>query len=93
MLSGSEFDRAYITTLLFEHAKEMKVLEQHALIEKNQEVRQWAAGAVPVVEEHMPGPKSSHPFSVFLPRSPTDNVPYPELIMQFSLDPPLHTAS
>ena len=52
-LSGKEFDRAYVTTMLREHAKEKKVLEQHALVEKNQEVRQWAAGAVPVVEEHL----------------------------------------
>ena len=51
-LSGKEFDRTYITAMLREHAKEMKELEQHALVEKNPEVRQWAAGAVPVVKEH-----------------------------------------
>lgn len=52
-LSGDEFDRAYITAMLFEHAKEMKAFEQHALIETNQAVRRWAASAVPLVEEHM----------------------------------------
>lgn len=52
-LSGKEFDRAYITAMLREHEKEMKELEQHSLVEKNQEVRQWAAGAVPVVKEHL----------------------------------------
>lgn len=52
-LSGKDFDRTYITAMLREHAKEMKELEQHALMEKNPEVRQWAAGAVPVVKEHL----------------------------------------
>jgi putative membrane protein len=52
-LSGKEFDRAYITAMLREHKKEMKELEQHALMEKNQEVRQWAAGAVSLVKEHL----------------------------------------
>jgi len=52
-LSGKEFDRAYITAMLREHGNEMKALEQHALVEKNLEVRQWAAGAVPVVKEHL----------------------------------------
>jgi putative membrane protein len=52
-LSGKEFDRAYMTAMLHEHAKEMKELEKQSLIETNQEVRQWAAGAVPVVKEHL----------------------------------------
>jgi putative membrane protein len=52
-LSGKEFDRAYITAMLREHTKEMKELEQQSLLEKNPEVRQWAAGAVPVVKEHL----------------------------------------
>ena len=52
-LSGKEFDRAYITTMLQEHAHELKELGKQSLIEKNpEEVRQWAAGALPVVEEH-----------------------------------------
>ena len=52
-LSGKEFDRAYMTAMLREHGKEMKELEQQALMETNQEVRQWAAGAVSVVKEHL----------------------------------------
>ena len=52
-LSGKEFDRAYITTMLREHAKEMKNLEQHALVEKNPDIKQWASGSVPVVQEHL----------------------------------------
>ena len=52
-LSGKEFDRAYITTMLLDHAQELKELGKQSLIEKNpEEVRQWAAGALPVVEEH-----------------------------------------
>ena len=52
-LSGKDFDRAYITTMLREHTKEKTILQQHALVEQNLEVRQWAAGAVPLVEEHL----------------------------------------
>ena len=52
-LSGKEFDRTYMTAMLREHAKEMKELEQQSLMEKNPDVRQWAAGAVPVVKEHL----------------------------------------
>ncbi|MGZ8374612.1 MAG: DUF4142 domain-containing protein [Nitrospira sp.] len=52
-LSGKDFDRAYITTMLHEHGKEKKLLEQQALVETNQSVRQWASGAVSVVQEHM----------------------------------------
>ena len=52
-LSGKEFDRAYITTMLREHAKEMDTLEEHALVEKNQEIQQWSAGMVPLVKEHL----------------------------------------
>ena len=52
-LSGKQFDRAYMTAMLREHAKELKELTQHSLLETNEEVRKWAAGAVPVVKEHM----------------------------------------
>ncbi|MDK2745268.1 MAG: DUF4142 domain-containing protein [Nitrospira sp.] len=51
--SGKGFDRAYITLMLREHAKEMKELEKRAGQEKNQEVRQWVADAVPVVKDHL----------------------------------------
>lgn len=53
-LSGKEFDHAYITTMLQEHAHELKELGKQSLIEKNPEdVRQWAASALPVVKEHL----------------------------------------
>jgi putative membrane protein len=52
-LSGKEFDRVYITTIMREHATALKELGQHASMEKDQEVRQWAASAVPAVKEHL----------------------------------------
>lgn len=52
-LSGKEFDRLYITTMLGEHAKSVKDFEQQSLMGQNKEVRQWAAGAVPVLKEHL----------------------------------------
>lgn len=52
-LSGKEFDRAYIMAMLHEHTKELRELTQHSLVETHEEVRKWAAGAVPVVKEHL----------------------------------------
>ena len=72
-LSGKEFDRAYITTMLREHEKEKKALEQHPLVEKNQDVRQWAAGAVPVVEEHLTKAKTIASSLGIAPGPPVNN--------------------
>lgn len=52
-LLGKEFNRTNITAMLREHAQEMKELKQHALLEQNTEVRQWAAGAELMVKEHL----------------------------------------
>jgi putative membrane protein len=53
-LSGKAFDQAYITTMLEEHARDLKELGKQSLIERNpEEVRQWAASALPVVKEHL----------------------------------------
>ena len=52
-LSGKEFDRAYITLMLRDHTKNMKHFEQHALVEPNQEIRQWTASALPVIKQHL----------------------------------------
>ena len=52
-LSGKEFDRAYIMFMLRDHTKNMKHFGQHALVEPNQEVRQWTASALPVIKEHL----------------------------------------
>lgn len=52
-LSGKEFDRAYITLMFRDHMKNMKHFEQHALVEPNQEIRQWTASALPVIKQHL----------------------------------------
>ena len=51
VLSGKEFDRAYITLMMRDHTKDMKHCGQHALVEPNQEIRQWTT-ALPVIKEH-----------------------------------------
>ncbi len=52
-LSGKEFDRAYMTSMLRAHAQYVKDFGQHSLMEENMEVRQWAASALPVLKEHL----------------------------------------
>jgi putative membrane protein len=52
-LSGKDFDHAYMTAMLREHAQELRELEEHAIVEKNHKIREWAAGAVPLVKEHL----------------------------------------
>lgn len=52
-LSGKDFDHEYITTILREHVQAMKKLEQQVEVETNQEIQQWAVGAVALVEEHL----------------------------------------
>ena len=52
-MTGKEFDRAYITFMLRDHTKNMKHFGQHALVEPNQEIRQWTASALPVIKEHL----------------------------------------
>ncbi|UVT20057.1 MAG: DUF4142 domain-containing protein [Nitrospira sp.] len=51
--AGKEFDRAYSTFILREHAMEMKQLEHVAREEKNPAIRQWATDAVPMVKDHL----------------------------------------
>lgn len=52
-LSGKAFDHAYLTAMLREHAKELKDLTQHSLVETKEEVRSGRRGAVPVVKEDL----------------------------------------
>src|SRR5262245_26528344 len=52
-LIGKDFDQAYIATMLRNHAKTIQEFERHSLMEKDNEVRQWAAGAVPLLKEHL----------------------------------------
>ena len=52
-LSGEEFDRAYIQYMVQDHKKEVKQFEQNAQQIKDQDVKKWAASAVPVLKEHL----------------------------------------
>src|SRR5262245_19330699 len=52
-LIGREFDQAYISTMLRNHAKTLQEFEQEALTEQENEVRQWAAAAVPQLRDHL----------------------------------------
>jgi putative membrane protein len=52
-LSGKEFDRAYMTYMLRDHAKDVQEFERgvHAL--KNPQIQQWAEGTLPVLKQHL----------------------------------------
>ena len=52
-LIGKEFDQAYISTTLRNHAETIQEFEQESLTEQDQEVRQWAASAVPLLKDHL----------------------------------------
>jgi len=52
-LSGKDFDRAYIQYMLRDHSKEVKEFEQSAQTLQDQDVKQWASGALPVLKEHL----------------------------------------
>jgi putative membrane protein len=52
-LIGKEFDQAYISTMLRNHAETIQEFEQESLTEQDQEVRQWAAGAGPRLKDHL----------------------------------------
>jgi putative membrane protein len=51
-LSGKEFDRAYVGAMLRNHASDIKEFEDHSMMERDQQVRQWAASTLPVLKEH-----------------------------------------
>jgi putative membrane protein len=52
-LSGKEFDRAYMTYMLRDHAKDLKEFERGAQALKNPQVQQWAEGTLPVLKQHL----------------------------------------
>lgn len=52
-LTGKEFDEAYMAMMLQNHAKIVQEFERQSLTERDTEVRQWAAGAVPLLKEHL----------------------------------------
>lgn len=61
-LSGKEFDRVYMTSMLQAHAQHVKDFGQHSLVEENMEVRQWAASVLPVLKEHLSHAKTIASF-------------------------------
>lgn len=52
-LSGKEFDRAYMTYMLRDHAKDVQEFERGAHALKNPQVQQWAEGTLPVLKQHL----------------------------------------
>ena len=52
-LSGKEFDRAYMTYMLRDHAKDVKEFERGAHALKNPQIQQWAEGTLPVLKQHL----------------------------------------
>ena len=52
-LIGTEFDQAYITTMLRDHAEILQEFEQAALTEQENEVRQWAASSLTQLRDHL----------------------------------------
>ena len=74
-LSGKEFDRAYMTSMLQAHAQHVKDFGQHSLVEENTEVRQWAASALPVLKEHLAHAKTIA-SSLGIDAAPSNNTPH-----------------
>jgi putative membrane protein len=52
-LSGAEFDRAYMTTMVEKHQKTLDTLKRQSMSGKDEQVKAWAAKAAPTVEEHL----------------------------------------
>lgn len=52
-LSGKEFDRAYIAYMLQDHMKDVTEFERGVNNIKDQQVKQWASSALPVLKEHL----------------------------------------
>jgi putative membrane protein len=51
-LSGEEFDREYVKTMVEEHKEAVNELERKAN-DENPEVRQWASNTLPTVRQHL----------------------------------------
>lgn len=52
-LSGKEFDRAYMQYMLKDHQKEVNEFEHNAQQLQDQDVKQWASSALPVLKQHL----------------------------------------
>jgi len=52
-LIGKDFDQAYMAMMLRNHAKTIQEFERESSTDQDNEVRQWATGAVPLLKEHL----------------------------------------
>jgi putative membrane protein len=52
-MSGDEFDRAFMKEMVKEHKKDISDFKKAAKDSKDPELKQWAAGKVPTLEQHL----------------------------------------
>lgn len=52
-LSGKEFDEAFVAYMLKNHRKDLKEFEKNAAMLRNEKVKQWAEGILPVLTVHL----------------------------------------
>ena len=52
-LGGQEFDRAYVAHEVKDHQKTIAAFKKQSRTLKQSPVKQWAAGAIPVLKEHL----------------------------------------
>jgi putative membrane protein len=52
-LSGKEFDKAYISSMVRDHVKDLDDFEQGAQTLKDPQVKQWTAGTLPILKDHL----------------------------------------
>ena len=52
-LSGKEFDEAFLVYMLKNHRKDLKEFEKNAAMLRNEKVKQWAEGILPVLIVHL----------------------------------------
>lgn len=59
-LSGAEFDRAYVDSMLKDHKKDVKDFEKQAKSAKDPDVKAFAGKTLPVLQEHLKMVQSLH---------------------------------
>jgi len=52
-LSGAAFDRAYVTSMLADHEKDVAAFQKEAKSGRDPEVKAWAGKTLPTLEEHL----------------------------------------
>lgn len=52
-LSGSAFDKAYISAMVEDHQKDVQKFERATRNISNQDLKRWAADTLPVLQEHL----------------------------------------